>query len=423
MKKVLGIIAVLVLLFIIVLYWSLNSSPQPFETSKTVNYETPSDIDFKKQDSVLITATDQYKSNEIKNLMQGEHYRKAWSSPIKVPVVFLDSLMGGLKITDEGGGKQTQSLKLIDSSGIYFTLRSINKNPDALIPQFAKTLGLENIVMDGISAQHPYGAVVVAQLAQEAGILHTFPRVVFVPKQPQLGTYNDKYGNRLFLLEYETESKMNWTDYENVIEIVDTDELQELKQLHKKNLTIDHNALVRARLFDLVIGDWDRHAKQWGWVIQQQGTQYNAIPLPVDRDNAFFNLGGIVPRVIANKNVTPEMRPFEKEIDFLPGLVQQFDVYFLKNIPEEVFIEQAKHLQQSLTDDVIEEALNAWPKTFYELDGKEIAEKLKSRRDALLDYAKGFKAVLDELPNLTEPLKGSEDLEISKELMACFECN
>lgn len=422
MKKVFGIIALLLLIFIIVLYWSLNSSPKPYQISQPVNYDTISDIDFKEHDSILITATNQYKSNELKNLMQGEHYRKAWSSPIKVPVVFLDTLMGGLKITSEGGGNQTQSLKLTDSNGVNFALRSINKNPDPLVPQFAKTLGLENIVVDGVSAQHPYSAIVVAHLAEAAGILHTKPRVVFVPKQPQLGTYNDKYGNRLYLLEYETKGRMNWTSYHNVIEIIDTDDLQLLKQTHKQNLIIDRNALVRARLFDLVIGDWDRHPKQWGWVIQQQGTQYNAIPLPMDRDNAFFNLGGIVPTMIANRNVTPEMRPFEEEIDFLPGLVQQFDVYFMKDIPEDVFIEQAKHLQQSLTDDAIEEALNVWPKTFNELDGKEIAAKLKSRRDALLDYAKGFKAVLDELPTLTEPLKGSEDLEISKELMACFEC-
>ncbi len=423
MKKVFGIIALLLIIFIIILYWSLNSSPELFEKSKPVEFDDTSNIDFKNQDSILITATNQYKSNDLKNLMQGAHYRKAWSTPIKVPVVYLDSLMGGLKITSEGGGKQTQSLKLLDSSGIYYALRSINKNPDALVPEFAKTLGLENIVMDGISAQHPYGAIVVAHLSQQVGVLHTFPRVVFVPKQPKLESYNDGYGNRIFLLEYETKSKKNWTDLKDVIEIIDTDDLQELKQQHKRNLSIDQNALVRARLFDLVIGDWDRHAKQWGWVIQQKGEKYNAIPLPVDRDNAFFNLGGIVPTMIANKNVKPEMRPFKSEIDYLPGLVQAFDVYFLKDIPKNVFVEQAQQLQQLLTDAVIDEALNAWPKEFYDLDGKGIAEKLKSRRDHLLDYATGFKSVLDASPLLTEPLKGSEDLDIPKESLGCFECN
>lgn len=423
MKKVFGIIGLLFILFIIVLYWSLNSSPKQHQNSEPVNFDSVSDIDFKELDSILIAATNQYNGNELKKLMQGEHYRKAWSTPIKIPVVFLDTLMGGLKITGEGGGNQTQSLKLTDSNGINLSLRSINKNPDPLIPQFAKTLRLENIVVDGISAQHPYSAIVVAHLAQAAGILHTLPRIVFVPKQSQLGTYNSRYGNRLYLLEYETKGKTNWTAYENVIDIIDTDDLQKLKQTHKENLTIDQNALVRARLFDLVIGDWDRHPKQWGWVIQQLGTNYNALPLPMDRDNAFFNLGGVVPTIIANRNFTPEMRPFKSEIDYLPGLVQAFDVYFLKDIPKNVFVEQAQQLQQLLTDAVIDEALNVWPKEFYELDGKNISKKLKNRRDHLLDYATGFKAILDDSPLLTEPLKGSEDLDIPKESLGCFECN
>lgn len=423
MKKVFGIIIMFLILFIVVLYWSLNSSPEPFKTSTPVEFDNISDINFEEQDSILITATNQYKSNDLKKLMQGEHYRKAWSTPIKVPVVFLDSLKGGLKITSEGGGKQTQSLKLLDSSGIYYALRSINKNPDALVPEFAKTLGLENIVMDGISAQHPYSAIVVAELSEQVGVLHTFPQIVFVPKQPRLESYNDAYGNRIFLFEYETTSKTNWTGLKNVIEIIDTDDLQELKQTHKKNLTVDQNALVRARLFDLIIGDWDRHAKQWGWVIQKNGDTYNAIPLPVDRDNAFFNLGGIVPTMIANKRITPEMRPFKSEIDYLPGLVQDFDVYFLKNIPEDIFIDQAQQLQELLTDEVIDAALKVWPKDFYEMDAKEIASKLKSRRDHLLDYAKGFKVVLNDLPFLTQPLKGSENLKLSRELLNCFECN
>ncbi len=422
MKKILGIIALLLFIFIALMYWSLNTTTKKVENSKLVNLSNVNSINFKELDSVLITATNQYNSTELKRIMQGEHYRKAWSTPVKVPIVFLDTLFGGMRVIDEGGGKQTQSLKLMGANGIEYTLRSINKNPDALIPEFAKTLGLENIVIDGISAQHPYSAIVVANLAESVGVLHSFPRIVFVPKQPVLEDYNEKYGNRLFLLEYETESKMNWTDYQNVVEIIDTKELQELKMTKGEFLHIDTNALVRARLFDLVIGDWDRHAKQWGWVIQQQDNYLNAIPLPVDRDNAFFNLGGIIPSMIANKNVRPEMRPFDKDIDYLPGLVQPFDIYFLQNIPESVFVKEAEALQKQLTDSAIDQALHQWPKEIYDLDAEHITEKLKARRDHLLEYAKGFKKVLDEKPLLTQPLKGSEELELPKHLIQCFGC-
>lgn len=422
MKKIFGIVVILFIIFIVLVYWSLNTTPDIVETSKLVNFENIDAIDFKEHDSVLITATTQYKSNELKNMMQGEHYRKAWSTPVRVPVVYLDSLFGGMTVVKEGGGKQTQSLKLLAKDGIYYTLRSINKKPEALIPEFAKSLGLENIIIDGISAQHPYGAIVVARLAEKAGVLHTFPRLVFVPKQTTLGNYNKVYGNRLFLLEYETESTTNWTAYDNVIQIADTRVLQEMKVIHKEHLTIDEHALVRARLFDLIIGDWDRHAKQWGWVIRQVGHQYRAIPLPVDRDNAFFNLGGVIPSIISNKNVNPDVRPFHKEIDYLPGLVMDFDVYFLHDVPESVFVEEAEQLQRLLTDEAIEKALQSWPNAIYDLDGNEIAEKIKSRRNNLVGYAKEFKTVLDRKPVLNEPLKGSEELDLPKNLLECFKC-
>src|SRR5690606_29291793 len=101
---------------------------------------------------------------------------------------------GGLTIIKKGGGKQTQSLRLSNPDSIYYTLRSVAKNPDPLIPDFAKTLGIENIIIDGISAQHPYAAIVAAKMAESISILHTHPTLVFAPKQERLGKYNADYG-------------------------------------------------------------------------------------------------------------------------------------------------------------------------------------------------------------------------------------
>ena len=88
MKKILGIIAVVIVLFIILIYWSLNTTPKIIKTSKLVDVSNINSINFKDYDSVLICATNQYKGTELKRLMQGEHYRKAWSTPIEVPVLF-----------------------------------------------------------------------------------------------------------------------------------------------------------------------------------------------------------------------------------------------------------------------------------------------------------------------------------------------
>lgn len=422
MKKILLILVGLILLLIGLTYWSVSSTDKAFTTCKILGDEDADSIDFKKHDSVLVAASTLYEANAIKVLMQGEQYRKAWATPIKAPIVFLDTLLGGMKIIEQGGGKQTHSLELESQNGVRYTLRSITKNPAPLIPDVAKKLGLENIVVDGISAQHPYAALVVAKLAEAANILHTDPKIVFIPKQKQLDTLNDKFGNRLFLLEYETEGKTDWTKIPDVVEIMDTEGLQKFKLKHGNIVKIDQPALVRARLFDFLIGDWDRHAKQWGWVVREEKDGYSAIPLPGDRDNAFFHLEGIIPTLISNKKILPGLQPFENEIEYMPGLVMPFDTYFLSTAPRHIFLEEAEKLRVLLTDDVIYQSFEVWPKEIFDLDGEAIFEKIMHRRDSLSSYAIKFRDLLDEKELLQEPLKGSEDLELHEGLLKCFDC-
>lgn len=423
MKKLLWLVFILLIGFIGLIYFSVSSTDKEFETVTIQEFDDLESIDFRRHDSVEVAASSLYEANELKDIMQGENYREAWTTPVKVPVLFLDSLYGGVEIVKEGGGTQTHSLRLKDKNGFLYSLRSVNKDPSTHVPEFARSLGLENIVIDAISASHPYGAILAASLSEKAGVLHTHPKVVFVPKQEFLGKpYNEKYGNRLFLLEYETEGEENWTDYKNVYKILDTKNLQELKEENPAQVSIDKNAFVKARLFDMLIGDWDRHAKQWGWVVQKEGKNFKAIPLAGDRDNAFFNLGGVIPGIISNKNIEPEVRPFEKEIKHMPGLVYPNDVYFLTKAPVEIFIAEAKKLQDLLTDDAIADAFKVWPKNIAEQNSKEITEKIKSRRDNLVEYAKEFHSIINERELLNTPLKGSEDIKISPELMKCFEC-
>lgn len=424
MKKVLVFIAILIILFLLLTYWSVSSTSKEFETGTIENIDDLDKTDFRKYDSVLIAASTLYKGDILKEIMQGENYRKAWSTPVKVPVVYLDTLAGGLKIIEEGGGKQTHSLKLKNDDNILYTLRSVNKDPQKLIPEIAETLGLENIIVDGISAQHPYGAILAAELAGAAGVFHTHPRLVFVPKQERLGNYNKKYGNRLYLLEFETESEENWTSLENIQGIVETDDLQELKMKYGKLLSIDKAALIKARLFDMLIGDWDRHAEQWGWALQEKKDQsgVTAIPIAGDRDNAFFNIDGIIPAIVTNKNVEPLVRPFEEEIDYLSGLVYPFDRYFLIDTPKEVFLEQARKLQKSLPDEKIDSAFKVWPEEISKLDKEQIFRKIKSRRQHLTEYAEKFHKIIQEKGKLTEALKGSEDLKLENSMLECFEC-
>lgn len=414
MKRFFLLLLILFLIFLGLTYWSVSVKPSEFEISEVIRFTG----DIREQDSVLVVPTNVYESNKLKRFMQGQNYREAWKTPIKAQVFFLDSM----EILEEGGGQQTHSLKLRSPQGVVYSLRSINKDPQPLIPGIARTLGLENVIIDGISAQHPYGALLAAALADNAGILHTHPRIVYAPKQEKLGKYNEAYGNRLYLLEYETEGKVNWTKIQDVYEILDTGNLQELKRDQGENVRIDERRFVRSRIFDLLIGDWDRHAKQWGWVVQEKDQNFVAVPLAGDRDNAFFRIDGVIPTILTNEFLQPKVRPFEEDIDYIRGYVYPVDVYFLHNTSEKVFIEEARALQGLLSDEKIRQAFKAWPKEIRQLNAEEIYKKLKERRSDLVEYAVEFSKEIKRRELLEKPLKGSEDIELPEKLHHCFSC-
>lgn len=421
-KYLIGFLIVLGL-FLVLVYWSLGETEDEFRTCQVLGMGDVESLDFREFDSVTLAANTLYEASWVKEFMQGEQYREAWSTPVTVPIAYLDTLKGGLTFIEEGGGKQTHSLEFKDPQGIRFTLRSLSKDPEKLVPDLARQLGLENIVIDGISAQHPYAALAVAELSETAGILHTHPQLVFIPAQESLGELNEKYGNRLYYLEYESEGPVDWTGIPGAIELIDTEDLQELKLELKDSLRLDREALLRARLFDLIIGDWDRHAKQWGWVLLKGPEGYRATPVPTDRDNAFFDQDGILPNLIANRISLPEVQSFTSDIRYLPGLVQEFDAYFLGRASLEEFKEAAGYLQSRLSDAAIDGAFAVWPPAVDSLDGPQIRSRLKSRRDSIMQYAERFHEVLGDLPSKPIRLSGSEELELPEGPDRCFECD
>ena len=358
-------------------------------------------------DSVTVIAAKEYRAGAWKKMMQGEGYRKAWETPISAPVICLDTLYGGLTPKDKGGGEQTLSLEVEDSLGNDYTIRSVNKNPESLIPPFAEKLNIEGIVTDGISAQHPYGSLVVGPMADALGLWHSNPQLIFLPSQPEvLDTFNEEFKDRLFFFEYETSGSGKWTKLPNILEVTDTEGMQELAH-DNPDFRMDTANLVRARLFDLIIGDWDRHAKNWGWIITDEGETSLATVMACDRDNVFYGIGGIIPTIINRPSIQPLLRPFKKKIDHMPGMVKPFDSYFFYGVSGDLFKQEAKYVREHLTDEVMENALRTWPPAFYDLDGEEILEKMKARRNNIEKYAKEFHAIVQERGPLEEALKGS----------------
>ena len=359
-------------------------STQPVEELVSKNSLQPG------QDSIVLPGSTRYKE---KHFLRGEFYRASWSAPLKMKVLYLDKEFGGLQPLQLGGGNQTRSLRLTNEKGEQYVLRSIDKKVTAVLPPALRGSFAENIVQDGIAASHPYGALVIPELALAAGVYYTNPSIVYVPYQDALGIYNDEIGDGVYLFEERPGGKTaSFDNFGNTTKTYSTADVIELLQESSK-FKIDQEAVLRARLFDIWLGDWDRHDDQWRWAAFEEKGVTILRPIPRDRDQVFYKNDGVLDYLASRPYFNPPLRKFTEEIDHLDGLIwagKYFDRSFLHELTEDDFIAIAQVMQQNLTDDVIERAFLDWPKEIDELDGARIRTFLRERRNDLAEYAREF---------------------------------
>lgn len=336
------------------------------------------------------SAGPEYKTSSFHQWLWGRNYRKEWSTPVRLPVVMLDTLKGGLTPAKAGGGNQTQSLHLKTKAEKEYTMRSVNKSLGKVLPKDFLGTFIEDIVDDKVSMSHPYAAAAVPVLANAAGIYHTYPRYVYLPEQPALDSFNKKFGNDVYLFEQKVEG--NWKEAANLGNFEDfmsTDKLLE-KMYEDNDNQVDQRLYVRSRLFDMFINDWDRHEDQWEWgKVESNGLNVYK-PVPQDRDQAFFNYNGVLLKFAMGasgmkyfqqfKNTIPDVTTFNYE-------QRNLDRFFANQMTLSDWQTIAKELQQALTDNVIETSLKQMPAEIYPIRSKEIAATLKARRDHLEELA------------------------------------
>ena len=136
-----------------------------------------------------VIAGQQYDRDGFHNFLWGKHYRKEWTTPVRVPVINLDTIHGGLTPTEQGGGRQTKTLRLKDPNGKQYVLRSVDKTYKGALPErFAETF-IEDIANDQVSTAHPFAAIAVPIMIEAAGVYHTNPIIVFFDGKKSTPTF------------------------------------------------------------------------------------------------------------------------------------------------------------------------------------------------------------------------------------------
>lgn len=346
----------------------------------------------------------------------GDHYRDIYSTKITAQVATLDTLYGGLEIVRAGGGHQTKTLRLKTKDGRELNMRALRKSAtqylqavlfkDTYIQDDFEKTAVEGLIQDFYTAAHPYAFTVVPDLSDAAEIYHTNPKIYFIPKHKHLGKYNNEYGGELYMIEERPEE--NYTGERNFGYADDIESTHDIieKIREDEKYKIDDNAYIRARLFDMLIGDWDRHQDQWRWAQfdQENGDKFFR-PIPRDRDQVFSNFDGAllgVMRIISGS--TKQLQVYDEKLEDLEWMNAagvKLDRVMVQQSSLETWMKHARFLEDNITDDVIENAFSNVPKEAQDETLNEIKKKLKGRRSNLVDIAKRYYKLLNELVILT----------------------
>ncbi|HEY2725836.1 MAG TPA: hypothetical protein VGI61_01580, partial [Parafilimonas sp.] len=322
----------------------------------------------------------------------GHNRRIEWATPVTVPVLWLDSAYGGLTPYKTGGGNETKTLHLKAADGKLYSIRSINKSrKDVILPIYEHTF-IEDIIKDGVSMSYPYGAFGINEMEEQSGIHHTKPKLVYVPAQPALDTFNKKFGNDLYLFEEKLDG--DWSNENNLgnfTDFISADKLIEKILKDNQNKADQYNFL-KARLFDILIADWDRHEDNWAWARKDTlSFLYEAVPK--DRDQVFFTHDGF----LINKMLKAEDLGFMQNFGDKPGDMKTFnteeksyDRFFLNALNYNDWMRAANELQQALTDSVIYFSVKELPAAIFKISGEQIIKTLQSRRKYIPVYAKQY---------------------------------
>ncbi|WP_186461849.1 BamA/TamA family outer membrane protein [Mucilaginibacter pallidiroseus] len=328
------------------------------------------------RDSVSVKVHPSYDSvSSLHRWLFGENYRKEWATPVKLPVIKLSEVYGGLKPVREGGGMQSKSLRLQDKNGREWVIRSVEKTPENILPANFKGTFAVDWIDDALSSQHPFSALVVPPLADAAKVPHANPIIGVLAPDPALGEYSKVFSGLVVLLEEREPAGKS----DNTLKM-----LGELKEDHDNRF--EPEQFLRARMLDLLLGDWDRHPDQWRWAYGKKGKEKVYYAVPRDRDQVFHLSEGLGPSLAAVSWINPALDHFDGEIPRVKYSL--FKTRFIQAYPDAHFTHAewmriANDFVRAETDEVLESSLKLLPPEVYEMRHDVLINKMKKRRDAI----------------------------------------
>ena len=261
---------------------------------------------------------------------------------------------------------------------------------------------MDDTIQDLVSAHLPTSGLVVDPLMEATGILHSKHTLVVIPDDPRLKEYREDFAGLMGMLqEHPSEGENNTPGFAGSRQISGTEGLWERLEKTPRN-RVDARAFLKARLMDFLINDNDRHYGQWRWARFPEGDSYIWLPIPEDRDKAFLGFTGLV-MAVARSYLPRRVIKFDDKYPSrfsLTATAWELDREFLVELDKAEWDSVVAAFCGDLPDPVIEDAVRKLPQPYYEIVAETLAEALKSRRDALPEFAGKYYTLITRQPEI-----------------------
>ncbi len=341
-----------------------------------------------------------YEVKGLKRMLGGSLYRSTWTTPVRVPYLDLDTM----KAFALGGGRQTTTLKFLTDNGSEYAFRSVDKDLTKAVPNELRYTIVSKMVKQATATGHPYGALIVSSLLDETDILHARPELYVLPDHPALGTFRAPYAGLLGMLEERPKDPVGKTPgFMGADDI--TRSMGLFRKLYKDNdYYVNAEAFGEARVFDMLIGDWGRHEDNWKWAGYNSGNKRVYYPIPRDRDHAFSRWNGLFPYLADREWAMPMVENFDYDFHDIKSLTwpaRHLDRLLLSELDRNDWNRISLKMQKTMNDDVIDSAISRLPSEVIDVSGREIGDKLKSRRAELPDAVDKYYMLLAKEVDVT----------------------
>ena len=336
-------------------------------------------------DSAIISGGD-YPAKGMKKVLLGSLHRATWQTQVKIPYLNLDTTKSGLTPFAIGGGRQTTSLKFKANDGYEYVFRSVDKNLVNALPKEFRNTFIGIMIKEVTATEYPYGAIIASALLDETDIRHARPKLYVLPDHPGLGAFREPYAGLFGMLEDRPRDPEG--DVEGFMGADDvTRSVGLFRKLYKDNdKQVDAEALGKARVIDMLIGDWGRHEDNWKWAGYEKGDKMIYYPIPRDRDHAFCRWNGLFPYMADREWAMPMVESFDADFHDIKSLTwpaRHVDRFLLTELDYTEWKKISSYVEQTMTDEVIDKAIFSLPPEILPVSGLEIGSMLKSRRDQL----------------------------------------